>query len=287
MQRRRRRSRIPAAKTAASRNACRAPESPGARTFPAPYGQQIRPWEERLAVARCFRDHQWRPIGLRFKKGNGGIAARQVRRMQDFAAAYAACGLPGGASARHFDGAESHGAMVLDRAKPRERSEAILAALPVARGYPGLVQTAADIPDLAGAYVLVIDLAEPVRVTIGGHTWRLESGRYLYCGSAHGPGGLRARVARHMRRGKPVRWHADQLTERGRVRGALIFPGRRECALAARLAHLPVPIPGFGSSDCRRCASHLFAWPEGAPPWPALRRRGERRIQRSGPAPRR
>ena len=179
------------------------------------------------------------------------------------------------------------GAMVLDRAKPRERSEAILAALPVARGYPGLVQTAADIPDLAGAYVLVIDLAEPVRVTIGGHTWRLESGRYLYCGSAHGPGGLHARVARHMRRGKPIRWHVDQLTERGRVRGALTFPGRRECALAAQLAHLPVPIPGFGSSDCRRCASHLFAWPEGAPPWPALRRRGERRIQRSGPAPQR
>jgi histidyl-tRNA synthetase len=160
----------------------------------------------------------------------------------------------------------------------------MLAVWPVARGYPGLVQAASDIPDLAGAYVLVIDLAEPVRVAIGGHTWRLDSGRYLYCGSAHGPGGLHARVGRHMRRGKPIRWHVDQLTEPGRVRGALIFPGQRECALAAQLAHLPVPIPGFGSSDCRRCASHLFAWPEGAPPWPTPRRQRESKMRRNGPA---
>ena len=155
----------------------------------------------------------------------------------------------------------------MDRAQPKDRSEAILAALPVGRGQASLVQTAADIPGFAGAYVLVIDLAGPVRVAIGGQAHCLETGCYLYCGSAYGPGGLRARVARHMRRGKPVRWHVDQLTERGCVRGALIFPGQRECVLAARLSHLPVPIPGFGSSDCRRCASHLFAWPESAPLW--------------------
>jgi hypothetical protein len=30
----------------------------------------------------------------------------------------------------------------------------------------------------------------------------------------------------------------------------------------------PVPVPGFGSSDCTRCVSHLFAWPEGTVlPW--------------------
>lgn len=137
--------------------------------------------------------------------------------------------------------------------------------LPLERSRPRLFRSAADIPSVAGAYVLVIDLAEPVRVAVGAHAWRLGPGRYLYCGSAHGPGGLHARVARHMRRGKPVRWHVDQLTERGGVRGAWIFPRRHECALAARLSHLPVPIPGFGSSDCRRCASHLFAWPEDAP----------------------
>ncbi len=129
-----------------------------------------------------------------------------------------------------------------------------------------LFRTAADIPACAGAYVLVIDLAKSIKVAVGGRApCALPAGRYLYCGSARGPGGLKARIARHMRRGKPVRWHVDHLTEHGAVRGAFVFPGGAECALAARLSHLPAPMPGFGSSDCRRCASHLFAWPSGAP----------------------
>jgi Uri superfamily endonuclease len=137
-------------------------------------------------------------------------------------------------------------------------------------GRPRLFRTAADIPARAGAYVLVIDLAKSIEVAIGGRApCALRAGRYLYCGSARGPGGLKARIARDMRRGKPVRWHVDHLTERGAVRGAFIFPGGAECALAARLSHLPAPMPGFGSSDCRRCASHLFAWPPGAPLWGA------------------
>jgi Uri superfamily endonuclease len=144
--------------------------------------------------------------------------------------------------------------------------------MPIARpqGHkrPRLFRTAGDIPARAGGYILVIDLAEPVAVTIGrGKPQALAPGRYLYCGSAKGPGGARARVARHLRHGKPVRWHVDHLTERGAVIGAWVFPGREECALAAKLSHLPAPVPGFGSSDCRRCASHLFAWPEGAPLW--------------------
>jgi Uri superfamily endonuclease len=131
-----------------------------------------------------------------------------------------------------------------------------------------LFRAAGDIPALSGGYILVIDLTEIVVVAIGHEKPQaLAPGRYLYCGSAKGPGGLRARVARHMRRGKSIRWHVDHLTERGAVIGAWIFPDREECALAAKLSHLPVPIPGFGSSDCRRCTSHLFAWPKGAPLW--------------------
>ena len=141
-------------------------------------------------------------------------------------------------------------------------------ARPQCHKRPRLFRAAGDIPARAGGYILVIDLAEPVAVTIGrGKPQALAPGRYLYCGSAKGPGGLRARVARHLRRGKPVRWHVDHLTERGALIGAWVFPGREECALAAKLSHLPAPVPGFGSSDCRRCASHLFAWPEGAPLW--------------------
>ena len=54
-------------------------------------------------------------------------------------------------------------------------------------------------------------------------------GFYLYCGSAKGPGGLAARLARHMRHGKAIRWHVDVLTEAGTVLGAWTFPGGDEC----------------------------------------------------------
>lgn len=125
--------------------------------------------------------------------------------------------------------------------------------------------TSADAaPSAPGAYVLEIDLAKTVIVTIAGRpSIELPAGRYLYCGSAHGPGGLRARLARHMRRGKSVRWHVDQLTERGIVTGSWIARNGRECDLVAMLAPLPVPIAGFGSSDCVRCRSHLLYWPIG------------------------
>jgi Uri superfamily endonuclease len=63
-----------------------------------------------------------------------------------------------------------------------------------------------------------------------------------------------------MRRRKAVRWHVDQITTRGRVLGAFVAPGGDECELVERLAGLPVPIPGFGSTDCPRCRSHLLAW---------------------------
>lgn len=111
------------------------------------------------------------------------------------------------------------------------------------------------IPALPGAYVLVIRLDAPLPP--------LVPGRYLYCGSAKGPGGLRARLGRHMKKGKKIRWHVDRLTEAGHVEGAYAFEGENECALVARLSHLPVPWPGFGSSDCRVCASHLLELPPG------------------------
>jgi len=64
-----------------------------------------------------------------------------------------------------------------------------------------------------------------------------------------------------MRQGKSVHWHIDQLTERGIITGIWIVPKGRECDLVSMLAQLPVPIPGFGSSDCGRCRSHLLHWP--------------------------
>jgi Uri superfamily endonuclease len=121
---------------------------------------------------------------------------------------------------------------------------------------------AAQAPSLPGSYVLLIDLDEPLSVTIAGKAaGTLDPGRYLYCGSAWGAGGLGGRLARHMRRGKTIRWHVDQLTEAGTVAGAWLVPGGTECALVTACGPLPVPVEGFGSSDCRRCRSHLLHWP--------------------------
>ena len=127
------------------------------------------------------------------------------------------------------------------------------------------VRKADDAPALPGAYVLIVELAEPVEVTLPGKPKTiLQAGRYLYCGSAKGSGGIRARLSRHMRPDKVIHWHVDLLTAAGRVTGASIFPGRDECELVQALSHLSAPIRGFGSTDCPRCWSHLLSWPRRA-----------------------
>lgn len=128
-------------------------------------------------------------------------------------------------------------------------------------------------PAEPGAYILQINLAETLSVTIRRRpSVTLKAGYYLYCGSANGPGGLRSRLARHMRRGKSKHWHIDQLTEHGSVLGAWIARKGRECDLVAMLGALPMPILGFGSSDCACCRSHLlYAGVAGIPEYGAFR----------------
>jgi histidyl-tRNA synthetase len=131
------------------------------------------------------------------------------------------------------------------------------------------IRTAAEAPALPGAYLLAITLPAPLVVALPNRPEAtLPPGLYLYAGSARGPGGLRARLARHMRAEKKPHWHIDRLTAAGTVGGAWVVPGGNECALVTALEHLPVPLPGFGSSDCRCCRSHLLAAaPAGASAW--------------------
>ena len=120
------------------------------------------------------------------------------------------------------------------------------------------------IPAAAGAYALLIELPRPTTLTRFPDV-TLPTGNYVYCGSAYGPGGLRARIARHLRQEKPMRWHLDFMTRCGTARTVLAQPGGNECALMAALIAHPgtgIPIPGFGSSDCRQCPAHLAAVPE-------------------------
>ena len=85
-----------------------------------------------------------------------------------------------------------------------------------------------------------------------------ERGWYAYVGSA--ARARRARVARHLARVKPLRWHADYLFAAFPARGAWLVDG------AAASASSPAPwrrCPArraaprrFGAGDCR-CAGHL------------------------------
>ena len=118
------------------------------------------------------------------------------------------------------------------------------------------------LPDAPGAYALILRLDRDARLdiaTLGRPA--LPPGLYLYAGSARGPGGIRARVRRHLRHPKARVWHIDRLTEAARVEAVIAFPGGRECAVAdfAAARGARVPIPRFGASDCRTCEAHLLA----------------------------
>ncbi len=118
-----------------------------------------------------------------------------------------------------------------------------------------------NLPPDPGAYVLIIDLDEPLALDMPRKSpATLTPGRYVYCGSAYGPGGMRARVARHCKRQKAVRWHIDRLTMAGRIIAVHGEPGGRECDLVDQVLATDgasIPAPDFGSTDCRRCPSHL------------------------------
>jgi Uri superfamily endonuclease len=109
--------------------------------------------------------------------------------------------------------------------------------------------------------VLVMRLPRPLRLTVGRlGVYDIDSGWYLYVGSAQGPGGLRARVGRHLRNVERRHWHIDFLREVAPVEDVWLCAGPpSECQWAQALmtAGLRIPIAGFGASDCR-CPSHLF-----------------------------
>ena len=114
-----------------------------------------------------------------------------------------------------------------------------------------------------GTYALVLHLEQREEITVGKlGTFTFPAGYYLYVGSALGPGGLEARLARHRRREKKLRWHVDYLLAHAQLMEvwSAASTDKLECLWAQVAQALPgteVPVPGFGSSDCR-CLSHLI-----------------------------
>jgi Uri superfamily endonuclease len=135
------------------------------------------------------------------------------------------------------------------------------------------------IPAFPGAYALVLNLREPLSLSdIRRFRDRtLAPGLYAYFGSARGPGGLAARVGRHLRAGRRPHWHIDRLLARGEVVRVLVWPEGDECRWRAGVQadrRASVPLPGFGSSDCRACPAHLLSVPDAAVVADALAGRG-------------
>lgn len=117
-------------------------------------------------------------------------------------------------------------------------------------------------PTDPGAYLVWVWLDTPLKIERP-RPAQLASGFYCYAGSARGPGGLKARLLRHLRPDKKVRWHIDQLTTKANHSAAWAWPDGEECQLIQTLIHqqgFSIPQPGFGSSDCRCCPAHLLAW---------------------------
>ncbi len=106
-------------------------------------------------------------------------------------------------------------------------------------------------------YQLLIDVPRPQRLTIGAlGEFDFPAGCYVYTGSARR--NFDARVARHLRKEKILRWHIDYLLT---APGVTVLDVRRatepECKLNQNGGG-EVLIPGFGASDCRAgCGSHL------------------------------
>ena len=123
-----------------------------------------------------------------------------------------------------------------------------------------------DLPAEPGAYALTFSVDVPLALpiaTLG--TPALDPGLYVYAGSAFGPGGIRARVGRHLRADKKPHWHIDHLSSRAACIDVKTYPGGRECRLVADLlaSGATIPLPGFGSSDCRDCEAHLVRLADG------------------------
>jgi len=108
------------------------------------------------------------------------------------------------------------------------------------------------------SYQLHIAVARPLNLTIGRHGhFFFPAGNYVYTGSARRH--LEARIARHLRAEKTLRWHIDWLLAAPGVRvSAVIRSKLAECVLNQRTGGT-ILVRGFGASDCRKeCASHLL-----------------------------
>jgi len=128
-----------------------------------------------------------------------------------------------------------------------------------------------EISSKKGNYIIIFRLEERTTQKLNRFgNIELIPGYYFYCGSAHGSGGLKSRITRHLTKSSKKFWHIDYLKD-------FLFPTevwyqvsleKNECSFC-KTFHTQmdgeIPIKGFGSSDCRnKCGSHLVRFPLGS-----------------------
>lgn len=129
------------------------------------------------------------------------------------------------------------------------------------------------LPASTGTYALQLHLSHSQQIQVGKFAQTIfPAGNYIYLGSAFGPGGLRARLGRHLRGpGKP-HWHIDYLRCKAEVQDAGYVLAEHEdsqkpleCIWSQALSRFSeafIPLAGFGAGDCHSgCRGHLVGFP--------------------------
>jgi len=106
-------------------------------------------------------------------------------------------------------------------------------------------------------YQLNISISRPLTIVIGKlGAYHFPAGNFVYTGSAKR--NIDARIARHLRAEKTLRWHIDYLLNAPGVTVAGVERFTQpECEVNQGAAG-SMPVTGFGASDCVcGCGSHL------------------------------
>lgn len=115
-----------------------------------------------------------------------------------------------------------------------------------------------------GSYQIYLYISKDIEVKIGSlGLCSFPEGRYIYTGSAMK--NLAQRIARHQKKIKKRHWHIDYLLENHNtvIEKIEIFPSliKEECDKNMELIEKQKAISiikKFGSSDCKKCPSHLL-----------------------------
>jgi Uri superfamily endonuclease len=131
-----------------------------------------------------------------------------------------------------------------------------------------------NLPVQPGTYALILNVYESHFLGVGSlGMFEFNPGIYVYLGSARGPGGIRARLGRHLKGGDRLHWHIDYLKSVSVILGYGFVISRRdnngctptECdwsQVLASLSNASIPVSKFGASDCNfGCPAHLIHFP--------------------------